>query len=125
MLNDPQPGAIAVKKMKNETTQKLAEKIALFLQENENGIDDSILLRESLEKINQRLDQIEFQLNSNTPRSVPGTQPLNVHSSQERFLNIEAIADEIIENLQNEKACPYEPTGKPCDNCAMCSSRGF
>ncbi|HEX8638156.1 MAG TPA: hypothetical protein VF692_08845, partial [Pyrinomonadaceae bacterium] len=47
------------------------------------------------------------------------------HSSQEKFLNLEEFADEIINNLQNEKACPFEPAGKPCDNCAMCSSRGF
>jgi hypothetical protein len=59
------------------------------------------------------------------------TQTLSIISlfirvKPEKFLNLEeAIADEIINNLQNEKACPFEPAGKPCDNCAMCNSRGF
>ena len=104
--------------MKEQDRQILAEKIALLLSENESDSSDTKLFRESLEKINQRLEKIESQI-------VPQTQNSVSHPSQERFLNIEQIANEIIENLQNEKACPYEPTGKPCDNCAMCNSRGF
>ena len=111
--------------MKDENTQKLAERIALLLQENEEGSGDTKFFRESLEKINRRLENIESQLNSQTQHSALSTQHSIAHPSQERFLNVEAIADEIIENMKNEKACPYEPTGKPCDNCAMCSSRGF
>ena len=30
-----------------------------------------------------------------------------------------------INYFQNEKTCSVEPGGKPCDHCAMCSSRGF
>ncbi|MGI9054475.1 MAG: hypothetical protein ACR2F2_01600, partial [Pyrinomonadaceae bacterium] len=60
-----------------------------------------------------------------TQNSKLKTQNSLNHPIQERFLNITQIADEIIENIQNEKACPYEPTGKPCDNCSMCNSRGF
>lgn len=111
--------------MKDRDKQILAEKIALLLSENEGESNDAKLFRESLEKINQRLEKIEFQLNPQTQHSALNTQHFSNHPSQERFLNIEEIADEIIENLQSEKACPYEPTGKPCDNCAMCSSRGF
>ena len=110
--------------MENQKAGELSEKIALLLQENETGSDNARFFRESLEKINQRLENIESNIKSQNPRSqIPN--PKSNHPSQERFLNVEAIADEIIENLQNEKACPYEPTGKPCDNCAMCSSRGF
>lgn len=105
--------------------QKLAEKIALLLSENESEQSDTKYFRESLEKINQRLDKIESSLNPQNQHLAPSTQHSILHPSQERFLNIEQIADEIIENLKQEKACPYEPTGKPCDNCAMCSSRGF
>ena len=47
--------------MENANTQKLAERIALLLQENEKGSDESFL-RSSLEKINQRLDKIESRL---------------------------------------------------------------
>ena len=110
--------------MENQKTRELAEKIALLLQENGTGSDDARFFRESLEKINRRLENIESNINLQNPKSKI-QNPKSNHPSQERFLNVEAIADEIIENLQNEKACPYEPTGKPCDNCAMCSSRGF
>ena len=110
--------------MNDEKSKKIAEKIALLLQESETGSDD--YLRASFEKINQRLDRIESQMgfqNSSSPIAI--RHPQTIHSSQEKFTNLEEIADEIINNLQTEKACPYEPTGKPCDHCAMCSSRGF
>jgi hypothetical protein len=110
--------------MTNGNTQNLAEQIARLLQENEKGSNDS--LRSSLEKINQRLDKIESQIalqNSNSQSAI--RNPHSFHVSQEKFKSLEEIADEIIANLENEKACPYEPTGKPCDHCAMCSSRGF
>ena len=110
--------------MENGNAQNLAERIALLLQENEKGSDD--FLRASLEKINQRLDQIESQIstrNSNTQSQIPN--PKSIHVSKEKFKSLEELADEIIANMQDEKACPYEPTGKPCDHCAMCNSRGF
>ena len=104
--------------------QNLAEKIALFLSEDESDASDAKFFRESLEKINQRLEKIESQLQVQSPKSkIQSFQP--VHFSQEKFKSLPDLADEIIENLQNEKACPYEPTGKPCDNCSMCNSRGF
>jgi hypothetical protein len=112
--------------MENEKSQKLAEKIALLLQEN--GSDDAALLRASLEKINQRLDKIEENIAAHSSNEIPHSAfrtPQSSHPSQDRFVNIEELADEIIKNMQNEKACPYEPTGKPCDHCAMCNSRGF
>jgi len=111
----------------SENTQKLAERIASILQENES--ETSAFLRSSLEKINRRLDEVESKLktqNSNDNNlSSFILHPSKMHPSQEKFDIAEIIADEVIENLQNEKACPYEPTGKPCDHCAMCSSRGF
>ncbi|HSK71040.1 MAG TPA: hypothetical protein VK892_05055 [Pyrinomonadaceae bacterium] len=109
--------------MTNEQTQKLAERIALLLQE-ETPASDFNSLRTSVERISERLDKIENQsINTNPKSQIPN--PKSNHSSQERFAIAEIVADEIIENLEKEKACPYEPTGKPCDHCAMCSSRGF
>ena len=109
--------------MENGNTQNLAERIAALLQENEQGSDRD-LLRASIAKISARLDKIETRLDSQNPKSqIPN--PKSVHASQEKFKSLEEIADEIIANLENEKACPYEPTGKPCDHCAMCNSRGF
>jgi hypothetical protein len=111
--------------MENEKTQNLAERIAALLQESEKGSND--LFRSGIEKINQRLDRIESNIalqNSTKSVSLVNTQkPL--HFSQEKFVNLEEFADEIINSIQNEKACPFEPAGKPCDNCAMCNSRGF
>ena len=109
--------------MENPNIQNLAEQIAQLLQSSENGRDDNFL-RASLEKINQRLDNIEAQTILQNPKSqIPNSK--SFHPSQEKFTNLKELADEIIANLQSEKACPYEPTGKPCDHCAMCNSRGF
>jgi len=109
--------------MEKQNTQNLAEKIALLLQ-NETPAIDLNSLQLSLERINQRLDQIESSIAFSNPNTENYT-PKSNHFSQEKFTHLEDIADEIINNLQNEKACPYEPTGKPCDHCAMCNSRGF
>jgi hypothetical protein len=57
------------------------------------------------------------------------TTPANVqpadHPSQERFGVEEAAVSELVEFFENEKQCSVDPSGKPCDHCAMCSSRGF
>ena len=47
------------------------------------------------------------------------------HPSQERFGVEEATVSELVEFFESEKKCSVEPGGKPCDHCAMCSSRGF
>jgi hypothetical protein len=47
------------------------------------------------------------------------------HPSQQRFGVEEATVSELVEFFESEKKCSVEPGGKPCDHCAMCSSRGF
>jgi hypothetical protein len=106
--------------MENQNTQKLAERIASILQDGE--ADDLTSLRSSIEKINQRLDRIESHSVFQDPLAPLRSAP---HASLERFGVLEAVADEILEHFKNEKACTFEPNGKPCDHCAMCSSRGF
>jgi Flp pilus assembly CpaF family ATPase len=108
--------------MENQNTQNLAEKIARLLQTEMQSADNSI--QSSLKKINQRLDAIELNIAFQNPKSKVQNLKSN-HLSQDKFTNLEEIADEIIAGMEQEKACPYEPTGKPCDHCAMCSSRGF
>ena len=122
--------------MQNETTQKLAAKIARILEAESQSADFSSL-QAGIDQINQRLDKLEFSFsNPQSPKLLsmseerwPRAGVVNpksvVHPSQERFAVIEAVADEIFANLQNEKACTFEPNGKPCDHCSMCSSRGF
>lgn len=47
------------------------------------------------------------------------------HPSQEKFGVEEAVVSELVDYFEKEKTCSVEPGGKPCDHCAMCSSRGF
>ncbi|HYG82355.1 MAG TPA: hypothetical protein VD861_18300 [Pyrinomonadaceae bacterium] len=51
--------------------------------------------------------------------------PAAAHPSQERFGVEEAAVSELVDFFEGEKKCELEPGGKPCDHCAMCSSRGF
>lgn len=108
--------------MENHHTQNLAERLADPLQGNDQRSDE--FLHSSLEKFNERLKNVEQILSLQNPQSAIRS-PQSNHSSQEKFLNLEELAAETINGLKDEKACPFEPAGKPCDNCAMCNSRGF
>jgi hypothetical protein len=101
-------------------SEPLAEKIARLL-ESEGQSNEMAALFASIEKINHRLDKIESGLPPHSALRIPQS----IHPSQEKFDVAEAIADEIFAGLQKEKACTFEPNGKPCDHCAMCSSRGY
>ncbi len=106
--------------MTSQETKKLAERIARVLDAETPGSDLASLFA-SIEKINHRLDKIE---SGSVPQSAIRTSH-SIHPSLEKFDVAEAIAGEIFEGLQKEKACTFEPNGRPCDHCAMCSSRGF
>jgi hypothetical protein len=102
-------------------------------------------MRLSLGDLQRRLGQIETRVRSGsvTQQSVskpaenqpvtlrtrsPWLQGVNaslVHPSQEKFGVEEATVTQLVDFLQSEKQCSMEPGGKPCDHCAMCSSRGF
>ena len=79
-------------------------------------------MRATLNELQNRLIQIESKVGS-----VPRVQSpwLASHPSLEKFGVEEATVSELVDFFQNEKACSLEPGGKPCDHCAMCSSRGF
>ena len=99
--------------------KNLADKIAKLIESEAKNSDVASLFA-SIDKINRRLDKLE----TSNPQS-PIRNPQLSHPSLEKFDIAEAIADEIFVGLQKEKACTFEPNGKPCDHCAMCSSRGF
>jgi hypothetical protein len=98
-------------------------------------------MRAGLTELQNRLVQIESKLRSGAvspETSVPsslgprmhspwlaGVNTRDAHPSQERFGVEEATVSELVDFFQNEKTCSVEPGGKPCDHCAMCSSRGF
>ena len=100
--------------------KNLADKIAKLI-ESETKTSDIALLFASIEKINRRLEKLET---TPSPQSAIRS-PQSNHPSVEKFSVAEAIADEIFAGLHKEKACTFEPNGKPCDHCAMCNSRGF
>jgi hypothetical protein len=77
-------------------------------------------MRATLSELQSRLIQIEAKVGS-----APRVHSPWSHPSQERFAVEEATVSELVDFFQNEKQCGMEPGGKPCDHCAMCSSRGF
>lgn len=110
-------------------------------------------LRAELTEIQQRLTHIESHVTHEMTRAVPrdhaevdnamrrpdraassmtitqlpvlsGTYVPAAHPSEERFDVSEAVA-ELVDYFEREKICTIEPGGKPCDQCGMCSSRGF
>lgn len=76
-------------------------------------------VRASLDELQNRLVQIEAKV-GNVPRVHSPWHP-----SLDRFGVEEATVSELVDFFQTEKQCSMEPGGKPCDHCAMCSSRGF
>ena len=98
----------------------LAQLLASEEKNSNSSTDLSAEVLSRLDELNSRLVQIENKINASetTPQNfIKPTFPVFLHSSQERF----ALEDD----AENEKACRFEPGGKPCDHCAMCSSRGF
>jgi len=66
-----------------------------------------------------------FATNSGTTVRSQSPSQIASHPSEERFGVEEAAVSELVEFFENEKQCSVDPSGKPCDHCAMCSSRGF
>ena len=77
-------------------------------------------VRASLNELQNRLVQIEAKVGS-----APRVHSPWSHPSMERFGVEEATVSELVDFFQTENQCSMEPGGKPCDHCAMCSSRGF
>ena len=76
-------------------------------------------VRATLNELQNRLVQIESRVGSAPRVHSPW------HPSLDRFAVEEATVSQLVDFFQNEKQCSMEPGGKPCDHCAMCSSRGF
>ena len=103
--------------MRSEVSRELSEKIARLV-ESESRNDNSAILS-AIERINLRLDKLEETMNAAASGTV--VQP---HPSLDKFVIAEAVV-ETLRTDKNEKACAFEPNGKPCDHCSMCNSRGF
>ena len=112
------------------------------------GSDELAQLRAHLREVQQRLTQIESRVGGTSARQATGvasnfgadastvsaargpqrflssTYVPATHPSQERF-GIDDAVTELVDFFEGEKVCTVEPGGKPCDHCAMCSTRGF
>ena len=104
--------------MAQQDPTKLADRIARLI-ETESHSHDAASLFAALEKINHRLDKLE---QSSIPMPVSHAA---AHPSVDKFVIAEAIVDSLFAHQDKEKACSLEPSGKPCDHCSMCNSRGF
>jgi hypothetical protein len=104
-------------------------------------------VRAGLSELQRKISQLEAKISppgnspvpsptnlslSNTSRTptthspwLAGINSSYSHPSQEKFGVEEATVAELVDFFEKEKTCSVEPGGKPCDHCAMCSSRGF
>jgi hypothetical protein len=71
------------------------------------------------------LGRLPAMLGQDTPQTANLNPHTVDHPSQERFGIEEATVAELVEFFEKEKKCSVDPSGKPCDHCAMCNSRGF
>jgi hypothetical protein len=114
--------------MSSDQAKLVAERIARRMSGNTDLSTELSAIRGTLNEIQNRLTQIESRVRADVPSRVhsPWLAGVNAsHPSQERFGVEEATVAELVDFFQNEKTCSLEPGGKPCDHCAMCSSRGF
>ena len=91
--------------------EALAEKIASILK---GGVRDDRVLA-AIEDLTRRVEKLE----STPPPS--GSLGPDHHPSLEKYSLNEAAAGSAAE----AKLCTFEPHGRPCDHCSMCSARGF
>ena len=108
-------------------------------------------VRAGLSELQRKIAQLEAKVGSDSTdrpgdfnpagvsAGVAGTRPVPLthspwlagvnaslsHPSMEKFGVEEAVVSELVDYFEKEKTCGVEPGGKPCDHCAMCSSRGF
>lgn len=122
--------------MSSDQARLMAERIARRVaaspaasQSRPDIASELAAMRASLNELQNRLIQIESKVRPEP--AGPGTYSpwlagVNAsHPSLERFGVEEATVSELVDFFQKEKTCSVEPGGKPCDHCAMCSSRGF
>lgn len=104
------------------SNESLAKKIAELLDADRPTVDLSSI-HQSIEGLSRRLEKLET-IRSEIPHS-EFRVPHSHHPSLDKLAIAEAIADQIFGGQGKEKACTFEPNGKPCDHCSMCNSRGF
>ena len=139
----------------SDQAREIAERVARRLSDGTSASrpkaevsSELAAVRAGINELQRKLAQLEAKVTSD-PISRPGsTQPSMIssgrrsapsthspwlaginasysHPSEEKFGVEEATVSELVDFFEKEKLCSIEPGGKPCDHCAMCSSRGF
>lgn len=96
----------------------LAKKIAELLDAERPAADLSGI-EAAIKQLGYRLERLE------TKQGPIALVPRSNHPSLDKLAIAEAVADQIFAGAGKEKACSFEPNGKPCDHCSMCNTRGF
>jgi hypothetical protein len=105
--------------MAERIARRVAGDVAPSVASSSDVASELAAMRVTLSELQNRLVQIEAKVGSAPRVHSPW------HPSLDRFGVEEATVSELVDYFQNEKNCSMEPGGKPCDHCAMCSSRGF
>lgn len=133
-----------------EIAERIARRVAAenspsFRPQQSSEVSSELAaVRAGLTDLQRKISQLEAKISvgavskptnsslSNTPRTttthspwLAGINSSYSHPSEERFGVEEATVTELVDFFEKEKTCSVEPGGKPCDHCAMCSSRGF
>jgi hypothetical protein len=107
--------------MRDENKQILAEKIAALLRD-EHGAFGNEQLWKAVGELGERLEILEKAVAASAG-TTSRAKPVD-HPSLHKYAVLEALQDPS-SGTDAEKMCSFEPNGKPCDHCSMCSSRGF
>lgn len=109
----------------NLTSELAAMRASLGeLEHRLTQIESKVRSETGIESTSREMQQPPIRLRTHSPW-LSGVNAGVIHPSQEKFGVEEATVSELVDFFQNEKRCTLEPGGKPCDHCAMCSSRGF
>ena len=99
--------------------ERIARRVSSGAAQSSDISSELAAMRATLNELQNRLVQIEAKV------STPRVHSPWSHPSLDRFGVEEATVSELVDYFQGEKQCSMEPGEKPCDHCAMCSSRGF
>ncbi len=103
--------------LSREEVKTVVRQTLELLQKERIVFENTQLIREKLDRIEELLSRC---LSENSSSDIRPNHTLSLHPSQERFC-LESLA----EKSHTKNICPFEPTAKLCDQCAMCSCRGF
>lgn len=108
--------------MRDEQKQMLAEKIASVLQNDSEGNEQ---IWKAIDDLGRRLEAVERAATS-SPTTSSSSKVVRNHPSLEKYEVLEAAEPNgAADSGPDDKLCTFEPHGRACDHCSMCSSRGF